>query len=210
MFNVNRRQALALGGAASCRIFYSAAQRFARRRSDTLTIAYNVNLPVVRSDGRAVGGQPDHPGDLSLHLRSVYRPEARSVVRARPADQMGLERRQDQGLDGRARGRRLARRLAADARGRRLVARARRRSEDAAIRSSSSGATLGNFKIDGNRITADVKQFDPTIFKWMAFLTGYVLPKAYYRRSARKASRRSRSAPAPTWSTNIRATRSCG
>lgn len=40
--------------------------------------------------------------------------------------------------------------------------------------------TLANFKVDGNRVTADVKQFDPTIFKWMYFLTGYVLPKAYY------------------------------
>ncbi len=41
---------------------------------------------------------------------------------------------------------------------------------------------IENFKIDGNRITADMKQFDPTIFKWMAFLTGYVLPKAYYEK----------------------------
>jgi peptide/nickel transport system substrate-binding protein len=41
-------------------------------------------------------------------------------------------------------------------------------------------ASLANFKVDGNTVTADVKQFDPTIFKWMYFLTGYVLPKAYY------------------------------
>jgi peptide/nickel transport system substrate-binding protein len=40
--------------------------------------------------------------------------------------------------------------------------------------------SLGNFKVEGSRITADCKNFDPTIFKWMAFLTGYVLPKAYY------------------------------
>jgi peptide/nickel transport system substrate-binding protein len=39
---------------------------------------------------------------------------------------------------------------------------------------------IGNFTIDGNRIEADVLEFDPTIFKWMSFLTGYVLPKAYY------------------------------
>ena len=39
---------------------------------------------------------------------------------------------------------------------------------------------LDNYQIAGNRITADVKQFDPTVFKWMAFLTGYILPKAYY------------------------------
>ncbi len=41
-------------------------------------------------------------------------------------------------------------------------------------------STLGNFKIDGKRVTADAKQFDPSLFKWMAFLTAYVLPKAYY------------------------------
>ncbi|MBI1203456.1 MAG: peptide ABC transporter substrate-binding protein [Rhodopseudomonas sp.] len=39
---------------------------------------------------------------------------------------------------------------------------------------------LSNFKIDGKRVTADAKQYDPVLFKWMAFLTGYVLPKAYY------------------------------
>lgn len=39
---------------------------------------------------------------------------------------------------------------------------------------------IGNFEIDGNVITADVLEFEPTIFKWMGFLTGYVLPKDYY------------------------------
>ncbi|MEP1930588.1 MAG: ABC transporter substrate-binding protein [Roseibium sp.] len=41
---------------------------------------------------------------------------------------------------------------------------------------------IGNFAIDGNRITADVLSYEPTIFKWMSFLTGYVLPKAYYEK----------------------------
>lgn len=40
---------------------------------------------------------------------------------------------------------------------------------------------VGNFQIDGNEITADVLEFEPTLFKWMGFLTGYVLPKAYYQ-----------------------------
>ena len=39
---------------------------------------------------------------------------------------------------------------------------------------------VGNYAIEGNRITADVLSFEPTLFKWMAFLTGYILPKHYY------------------------------
>ncbi len=41
---------------------------------------------------------------------------------------------------------------------------------------------IGNFSIDGQKITADVLEFEPTLFKWMGFLTGYVLPKAYYEK----------------------------
>ena len=43
-------------------------------------------------------------------------------------------------------------------------------------------AGINNFQIQGNRITADVLQYDPVLFKWMAFLTGYVLPKTYYEK----------------------------
>jgi peptide/nickel transport system substrate-binding protein len=43
-------------------------------------------------------------------------------------------------------------------------------------------AKVGNYKIDGNTITGDVVEFEPTLFKWMAFLTAYVLPKAYYEK----------------------------
>ena len=42
--------------------------------------------------------------------------------------------------------------------------------------------TLTNHRVEGNKVLADVVQFDPTIFKWMYFLTGYVLPKAYYEK----------------------------
>ncbi|MGA2291943.1 ABC transporter substrate-binding protein [Bradyrhizobium sp.] len=43
-------------------------------------------------------------------------------------------------------------------------------------------AKIGNFKIDGNTITGDVVEFEPALFKWMAFLTGYVLPRTYYEK----------------------------
>lgn len=42
--------------------------------------------------------------------------------------------------------------------------------------------TLANHRTEGNRVIADVARFEPTIFKWMYFLTGYVLPKDYYER----------------------------
>jgi peptide/nickel transport system substrate-binding protein len=41
---------------------------------------------------------------------------------------------------------------------------------------------IGNFTVNGNRVEADVKEFEPTLFKWMSFLTGYVLPKAYFEK----------------------------
>jgi len=41
---------------------------------------------------------------------------------------------------------------------------------------------INNYKIDGHTITADVVEFEPVLFKWMAFLTGYVLHKAYYEK----------------------------
>lgn len=41
---------------------------------------------------------------------------------------------------------------------------------------------IANVKADGNTVTADVTEFEPTLFKWMSFLTGYVLPKAYYEK----------------------------
>ena len=48
---------------------------------------------------------------------------------------------------------------------------------------------VGNYKIDGNTITGDVKEFEPTLFKWMAFLTGYVLPKSLLREGRRRRVR---------------------
>jgi len=41
---------------------------------------------------------------------------------------------------------------------------------------------LSNFKVEGNKLTADAAGYDPVLFKWMSFLTGYILPKAYYEK----------------------------
>jgi len=43
-------------------------------------------------------------------------------------------------------------------------------------------STIGNLKAEGNKITGDVVRFDPTVFMWMYFLTGFVMPKAYYEK----------------------------
>ncbi len=42
---------------------------------------------------------------------------------------------------------------------------------------------IGNFKISGQEVTADVKSYEPALFKWMAFLTGFVLPKKAYEKA---------------------------
>ncbi len=41
---------------------------------------------------------------------------------------------------------------------------------------------LANYRVEGRRVTADVVSYEPTVFKWMAFLTGYVMPKSYYEK----------------------------
>jgi peptide/nickel transport system substrate-binding protein len=38
---------------------------------------------------------------------------------------------------------------------------------------------VANIAFEGNRVTADVTEYEPTFFKWMSFLTGYVMPKKY-------------------------------
>lgn len=37
-----------------------------------------------------------------------------------------------------------------------------------------------SFATEGNRVIVDMERFDPSFFPWMAFLTAYVLPKDYY------------------------------
>lgn len=39
---------------------------------------------------------------------------------------------------------------------------------------------IGEMSSEGNTITAQMNGFDPSLFPWMAFLTAYILPKNYY------------------------------
>jgi len=41
---------------------------------------------------------------------------------------------------------------------------------------------MSNFKVEGSKVTADAAGYDPVLFKWMSFLTGYILPKAYFEK----------------------------
>ncbi|MBC7480691.1 MAG: peptide ABC transporter substrate-binding protein, partial [Rhizobacter sp.] len=43
-------------------------------------------------------------------------------------------------------------------------------------------SSVDNFQVQGNKITADVKQYVADYFKWMAFLTGFMIPPAYYEK----------------------------
>ena len=180
MTKLSRRSMLQLSAAgltASALPFPAMAQEI-----DELVIAYNVNLP---SWDPTVGLSAVNPTIQGIY-QSVFdlfiHQEPGSRLRPRHHHQIWLDRRSQQDPAGGARGRDLARRLAADAGRRGLVAGTRRQPRHRQARSSSSGARSATFAIDGNVITADVKEFEPTIFKWMAFLTGYVMPKAYYEK----------------------------
>jgi len=39
---------------------------------------------------------------------------------------------------------------------------------------------VGEMTAEGNTITAAMEGYDPSLFPWMAFLTGYILPKNYF------------------------------
>ena len=41
---------------------------------------------------------------------------------------------------------------------------------------------IGEMTVDGNTITAQVNEYEPALFPWMAFLTAYILPKDYYEK----------------------------
>jgi peptide/nickel transport system substrate-binding protein len=179
MFNVNRRQALALGGAGILSELLFPATGALAQASDKLTIAFNVNLP---SFDPTVG-----PSAVNPSIQAIYRAIFDQPVGQKPdlSFTPGLLTAWGWNDD--------KSKVWMDARegvvwhdGSPFTP------EDVVWSLERAGdpktgnpiqfvwGTIGNFKIDGHRVTADVKQFDPVLFKWMAFLTGYILPKAYF------------------------------
>ena len=195
-----RRFLQATGAAAAAPIVgpLLGAQPSFAQAGKVLTIAYNVALP---SWDPTTG-----PSAVNPTIQSIYKAVFDSYIDQEPdlsfkpglLTKWGWNKDKTKVADDRAQGRVLARRHAGHAGGRGVVAGARGRSQDAAIRSSSSGARSATSRSTADVITADVKEFEPTLFKWMAFLTGYVLPKKAYTASRRrKGSRPSRSAAGP-------------
>jgi peptide/nickel transport system substrate-binding protein len=180
MFNVTRRQAFAASGGFLATLL--APQRFAAAAAgNTLNIAYNVNLPSFDPD---VG-----PSSVNPTIQAIYRSIFDQYVGQKPnlkfepglligwgwnddKSKVWMDVRQNVVWhDGTPF-------TPEDV----IWSIQREGKPDGGNPVSFIWAGIDNFKVDGHRITADVKQYDPVLFKWMAFLTGYVLPKAYFEK----------------------------
>lgn len=181
MFSFTRRQALLAGvGGLAAGVLPLTRLSFAQS-GDTLTIAYNVNLP---SFDPTVGVSAVNPT-----IQAIYRSIFDQYIGQKPdlsfepglitdwgwnddKTQIWMEVREGvKWHDGSDFGPEDV-----------VWSLQRAGSEDSGNPIQFIWSTVGNFQVDGNRITADVLRFEPTIFLWMAFLTGYVLPKAYYEK----------------------------
>jgi peptide/nickel transport system substrate-binding protein len=180
MFNVTRRQAFAASGGLLATLL--APQRFASAAAgNTLNIAYNVNLPSFDPD---VG-----PSSVNPTIQAIYRSVFDQYIGQKPnlAFEPGLitswgwsDDKSKAWMDVREN---VVWHDGSPFTPEDVVWSIQREGKpDGGNPVAFIWAGLDNFKVDGHRITADVKQYDPVIFKWMAFLTGYVLPKAYYEK----------------------------
>src|SRR3984885_7682835 len=180
MVEVTRRQTLALGaGAFLTELLLAGAVRAAGK--DTLTIAYNVNLPSF--------DPTDGPSAVNPSIQAIYRSIFDQYIGQAPdltlkpgiltawgwnddKTKLWMDVRPDvKWQDG-------SPLTPEDV----VWSLERAGAKDSANPISFIWSTAGNYKIDGNRINADAIRFEPTFFMWMAFLTGYVLPKAYFEK----------------------------
>ena len=177
----SRRQALGLGAAAFLTGVFSGRNLVSAAENGTLTIAYNVNLP---SFDPTVG-----PSAVNPTIQAIYRSVFDQYVAQGPdlSFQPGLLT--DWGWND------DKTKLWMDVRegvtwhdGSPFTPEdvvwslTRAADEKTGNPIQFIWSTAGNYKIEGKRITGDVLRFEPTFFKWMAFLTGYILPKAYYEK----------------------------
>ena len=181
MTDFTRRQALALGGATFLAGILSGADTSFAGDSNTLTIAYNVNLPAF--------DPTTGPSAVNPAIQAIYRTLFDQFVAQGPdlSFQKGLLTGWGWSDD--------KKQIWMDVRegvtwhdGSPFTPEDVVWSLERAANEKTGNpiqfvwSTAGNYKIAGNRITGDVLRFEPTFFKWMAFLTGYILPKAYYEK----------------------------
>jgi peptide/nickel transport system substrate-binding protein len=180
MFNVTRRQALAAGGGFIGTLL--APQRFAAAAvGGTLNIAYNVNVPSFDPE---LG-----PSSVNPTIQAIYRTIFDQYIGQKPdlSFEPGLITAWGWSNDKTG--------IWLDVRENVVwhdgtpftpedvvwsIQREGKPGGGAVL--ADIWGNLDNFKIDGKRITANLKSYDPVIFKFMAFLTGYVTPKAYFEK----------------------------
>lgn len=181
MVTLSRRQTLGLGAAAFVSSVLSGRVPAFAQDASTLTIAYNVNLP---SFDPTVG-----PSAVNPTIQAIYRSVFDQFVGQAPdlSFQPGLLTAWGWSDD--------KKQIWMDVRegvkwhdGSDFTPEDVVWSLERAAKAETGNpiqfvwSTAGNYKIEGNKITGDVLRFEPTFFKWMAFLTGYVMPKAYYEK----------------------------
>jgi peptide/nickel transport system substrate-binding protein len=180
MFNVTRRQAFAASGGLLSSLLLP--QRFASAAvGSTLNIAYNVNLPSFDPD---VG-----PSSVNPTIQAIYRSIFDQYIGQKPnlAFEPGLltgwgwnDDKSKVWMDVREN---VVWHDGTPFTPEDVVWSIQREAKpDGGNPVAFVWAGIDNFKVDGKRITADVKQFEPDLFKWMAFLTGYVLPKSHFEK----------------------------
>ncbi len=181
MTKITRRETLALGAAAFLSGILAGHHKVLAAEEGTLTIAYNVNLP---SFDPTVG-----PSAVNPTIQAIYRSVFDQFIGQKPDLSFEPGLLTEWGWnDDKTKLWMTVREGVTWHDGSPFTAEDVVWSLERAARQETGNpiqfiwSTAGNYKIEGNKITADVLRFDPTFFKWMAFLTGYVLPKAYYEK----------------------------
>nr|WP_316651230.1 ABC transporter substrate-binding protein [uncultured Gellertiella sp.] len=181
MTTITRRETLALGAAALLSGILSGRTPVQAAEAGTLTIAYNVNLP---SFDPTVG-----PSAVNPTIQAIYRSIFDQFVGQKPDLSFAPGLLTEWGWnDDKTKVWMKVRDGVTWHDGSPFTAEDVVWSLERAARQETGNpiqfiwSTAGNYKIEGNKITGDVLRFEPTFFKWMAFLTGYVLPKAYYEK----------------------------